>query len=319
MVILMVNHTWSSYVDWQYCQLENCKIVGNNVTLSSDLSGTILSDIRDSSERINNYAEVIPKLDVQLSTAALVYIRSGWNSEYYSDSWTDWKLINEPEQRMEYTLSLTAKRIIVDYDIKSIVNIYCINNDKYQALAMNLDVMYLTPLTDADANNELYSYLWSGRVDEAIVDFAKVDQDGEPLTIYAEGATFVDNVITLKNSLPDDNVIVIVRYVPRHFIYSSSSGRYIQFRIELLSMESIFLQTHEKFDFVTKDYFSVSTGTINPISYFQTHDKLDFLTKDGFYIDARSINPTVSSMTINYKLDFQSELENVFPKFFRRL
>lgn len=311
----MISHTWSSYIDWQYCQLENCKIVGDNITLSSDMSGTILSDIRDSSNRINNYAEVIPKLDVPLSTAALVYIRSGWNDEYHTDSWTDWKLINEPEQRMEYTLSLTKNRIIVDYAIKSIVNIYCINNTKYQALAMNMDTVYLTPLTDADADNELYSYLWSGLIDEAIVDFAKVDQDGEPLTTYAENATFVDNVITLKNPLPDENVIVIVRYIPRHFIYSDANCRYIQFKIELLSMEYIFFQTHDKYDFSTKDNFALSLGTLNPISYFKTHDKLDFMTKDGFYIDVSSINPTVSSMTINYKLDVQKELEDIFPKF----
>jgi len=286
---------WARKNHWDYCTFTNTSILNNTVVLKTDAAGTILSDIRDSSARIYSYGEIIPKINIPLGNLALFYVRSGWTSEYYTDAWTDWKLINEPEQRMEYTLSLTANKIIVDYDIKSIVNIYCINNTQYQTLAMNLNTMYLTPLTDADANNELYSYLWSGLVDEAIVDFAKVDQDGEPLTTYATNATFVNNVVVLKNPLPDDNCIVIVKYVPRYFVYSGS-GRYIQFKIELLS-----------------------TGSTQLVSFLRTANKLDFLTSDGKYFDVHSINPIVDSVTINYHLDYQYELENIFPKFFRRL
>lgn len=321
----MVSHSWNSMIDWQYCQLKDCRISNDTVILSSDSSGYILSDIRDSSERINNYAEIITKINVPLSTAALLYVRSGWNSEYNADNWSDWKLVNEPEQRMEYTLSLTTNKIIVDYDIQSILNIYCVNNSEYQTLAMNLNTIYLTPLTDADADNELYSYLWSGLTDEAITDFAKVDQPGEPLTIYATGATFVNNVITLTNPLPVDNCIVIVKYIPRYFIYSDNVGRYIQFKIELLPLENIFFSDKNHADFLTLDNDSLCVGHIDPVSIFQTHDKMNFLTADtdgdgiGEYFDVHSINPIVSSITINYKLNFQSEIEDVFPKFFRRL
>ncbi len=292
----MLTHTWSNLIDWQYCQLTNCKIINNAVVLTTDATGSIISDIRDSSTRLFSYGEVIPKMNVRLGTTVLLYLRSGWTSEYNSDAWTDWKLVNEPEQLMEYTLSLTSNKIIVDHNIKSISNIYCINTEQYQTLAMNLNAMYLTPLTDKDANNELYSYLWSATVDEAIVDFARVDQEGEPLTQYATGATFVDNVVTLTNPLPNDNTIVIVKYIPRYFIYSDSNARYIQFKFELLSVDPEQL-----------------------VVLFQTHDGLNFVTNDDMYVDVHSMNPTVSSIDINYHLDFQTELEDAFPKFFRRL
>lgn len=292
----MLKHQWNSTTDWQYCNIINCIISNNNVILNQGYYGTIVSDIRDSSERIHNYTEVIPKISVPLSTAALLYLRSGSTAEYDETSWTDWKLINEPEQLMEYTLSLTNNKIIVDYNIKSIANIYCVNNSEYQTLAMNLNTIYLTPLTDADANNELYSYLWSGLTDEAITDFAKTDQEGEPLTTYATGATFVNNVITLTNTLPLDNSIVIVKYTPRNFIYSDIN-RYVQFKIELLPMDNVFFQDHDNLNIVTSDdnVFCVSSG------------------------DSVELNPTVFSMEIYYKLNFQTELENAFPNLFRRL
>lgn len=317
----MLSHKWDSLIDWQYCQLENCRIEDNKVILESDQPAVITSEIRDSTTRIGHYGEVIPKISVPLSTAALLYIRSGYTSEYSEDTWTDWQLINEPEQRLEYTLSLTSTKIILDYNIKSISNIYCINNSQYQRLAMNLSTMYLTPLTDADADNPIYSYLWSGAVDEAIVDFAKVDQEGEPLTIYATNATFVDNVITLSNPLPDDNVIVIIKYIPRYFIYSYPQYQYIQFKVELMASEETFFQTSDGLDFLDNDGLSFSVGYIEKVSLLVTRDGLDFMTADpeNAYFNVGSINPILTSMTINYCLDFQTEMEDVFPKFFRRL
>jgi hypothetical protein len=305
--------------DWQYCQLGNCRLSDNTVILSADATGTLISEIRDSSERIHHYDEIIQKINVPLSTSALLYVRSGWNSEYYADSWTDWKLINEPEQRMEYTLSLTKNKIIVDYDIQSILNIYCVNTSEYQALAMNLSTIYSNALTNADSENPIYSFLWSGLTDEAITDFAKTDQDGEPKTPYATNATFVNNAITLETPLPSDNSIVIVKYIPRHFVYSDANGRYIQFKIELLPMETIFFQDSANNDFLTSTGDSFSVGHLDPVSLLQTHDNLDFVTADGDYFNVHSINPIVSSITINYHLDFQTELEDIFPKFFRRL
>jgi len=269
----------------------NTKIVNNTVVLDNSTTGTLLSDIRDSSSRIYDYAEIIPVINVPVGSSALLYVRSGWYEDYDVDAWTDWKLINEPEQRLEYTLSLTDKKIIADYYIKSLVNVYYGNDYNFQLLATNLKTMYLEALTDVNSEDPTYSSLWSGVVDDAIVDFAKVDQSGEELTIYATNAATVDNVIVLKNPLPDHNVVTIIKYISRYFVYSGMRNRYFQFKIDL---------------------------TVDPV-LLRTIDNDDYLTSAGEPINLGQVGPTITSISANYKLDFQHELETIFPRFYRRL
>jgi hypothetical protein len=290
-MILTATHVWDCKNDWDYCTLTDCKIINNTVMLDNAITGSILSDIRDSTSRIHDYGEIIPIINIPTGSSALLYIRSGWYEEYTEDTWTDWKLINEPEQRIEYTLSLTTSRIVADYDIKSLTNIYYGTDYAFHTLATNLRDIYLSTLDNVDPEDERYSSLWSGIVDDAIVDFAKTDNDGEALTIYAQDAATVNNVIVLKNPLPDNNVVTIIKYISRYFVYSGHKNRYFQFKIDL-EVDPVYLRT------VTND---------------------DFCTSDGELINLGEVGPTVTSIIANYRLDFQHEMQNMFPRIFRRL
>lgn len=288
----MASHNWSSKTDWDYCTLTDCKITENNtIILDNSTTGSIVSDIRDSTSRISDYEEIITKIKIPTGASALFYVRSGWYEEYLEDAWTDWKLVNEPEQKIEYTLSLSSNRIIANYDIKSLENIYYGSDYAFQILAANLKSIYLDSLQNIDPNDERFSSLWSGIVDNAIVDFARVDNNGEALTLYATDAATIDNVIILKNVLPDNNVVTIIKYTPRYFVYSGNRNRYFQFKIEL---------------------------TVEP-TYFRTISNDDFYTADEEPINLGEVGPVISSVTVNYKLDFQSEMEKAFPRFFRRI
>jgi len=285
-------HTWSTKNDFEYCTHINTKITSDNkVILDNSTTGTLLSDIRDSTSRIYDYAEIIPVINVPQGSSALLYVRSGWYEEYSPDSWTDWKLINEPEQRLEYTLSLSTQKIIANYNIKSLSNIYYGTGYEFQNLATNLRAIYLATLDNVDPDDERYSSLWSGVVDDAIVDFAKVDNDGEQLTIYATDAATIDNVIILKNPLPDNNVITIIKYISRYFVYSGHKNRYFQFKIDL---------------------------TVDPV-YLRTVVNDDVQTSDEMLVNLGAVGPTITSINVNYILDFQNEMERMFPRFYRRL
>jgi len=288
----MPTHTWSSLNDWQYCTFIDTKITPDNtIILDNSTTGSIISDIRDSTSRIYDYEEIVTSINIPTGASALFYVRSGWCDEYDSTAWTDWKLINEPEQRIEYTLSLSTKKIIVDYSVKTIENIYYGNDYAFQTLAANLKAIYLDSLQNIDPNDERFSSLWSGVVDDAIVDFARVDNTGESLTIYATDVSTIDNNIILRNALPGDNVVVIVKYTPRHFVYSGHRNRYFQFKIDL-TVEPMYLHT------ITND---------------------EFYTSDNEPINLGMVGPTITSVNVNYKLDFQNEMERAFPRFFRRI
>ena len=128
-------------------------------------------------------------------------------------------------------------------------------------------------------------------VSDAIVDFAKVDNDGEQLTIYATDAATIDNVIILKNPLPDNNVITIIKYISRYFVYSGHKNRYFQFKIDL---------------------------TVDPV-YLRTVVNDDVQTSDEMLVNLGAVGPTITSINVNYILDFQNEMERMFPRFYRRL
>jgi hypothetical protein len=232
----MPAHVWNCTSDFEYCALDHCKIVNGTVVLDNALSGTIISDIRDATPRIFDHEEIIPRVAVPAGTSVVLYIRSGWYNEYTDDTWTAWKQVNEAETRMEYTLSLTSSRIIADYDINLIKNIYFRNDYRFLSLASSLKTLYLNGLDpNVPYSDELHSILWSAKINEAIVGFAKVGHNSLDKSIYATDATTANNIITLTNKLPDENVDLIVEYIPRHYIYTDMRNRYFQWKYVLNS------------------------------------------------------------------------------------
>jgi hypothetical protein len=229
-------HIWNNHNDWEYCICANCKIVGDTIVLDNSLTGTIVSDIRDSSSRISEYGEVISIITIPPGCNAVMSLRSGWYDEYTSTTWTDWETISGPEQRIEYTMSLSRSKIITDYNVNSLVNIYFTDNNKFRMLAANLQSLYLDTIDETILQtNELYSLLWSAKVGQAIVNLARTDYDGDAATIYATDASAINNMVILKNNLPADNVVVIIEYVPRYYIYSNKRNRYFQWKLDLSS------------------------------------------------------------------------------------
>lgn len=232
----MPAHIWDCTSDFEYCELTDCKIVNGSVVLDTTLSGTIISDIRDATPRIFTHEEIIPKIGLPAGTSAILYVRSGWYEDYVEDAWTDWKQVNGAESRIEYTLSLTNSKIIADYDINLIKNIYYSSDYRFLSLSAAMKTLYIKGLDpNVKYADELHSILWTSKINEAIVGFAKVGHNSLDKTIYAIDANTVDNVITLKNKLPDDNVSVIIEYVPRNYVYSDMRNRYFQWKYDLVS------------------------------------------------------------------------------------
>lgn len=67
---MVASHIWDSGTDFEYCTLNNCVLwADNTITLDGEhLTGSILSDIRDSTHRIYRYDEVIPHFSVPEDT-----------------------------------------------------------------------------------------------------------------------------------------------------------------------------------------------------------------------------------------------------------
>lgn len=232
----MPAHVWNCKNDFDYCTLTDCKISNGTIVLDNSLTGSVVSDIRDSSFRISDYEEIIPKIDVPTGTSANLYIRSGWYEEYDKECWTDWLLVDEARTRMEYTVSLTNSKIIADFDIGRLKNVYYRNDFRFLSLASQLRTLYLNGIDpEAPYAEDLYSILWSAKVDEAIVGFAKVGHDSTAQTIYAKDAATSGNVVILKNVLPDHSVGLILEYIPRYFVYNDNRNRYFQWKCELTS------------------------------------------------------------------------------------
>ncbi len=68
----------------------------------------------------------------------------------------------------------------------------------------------------------------------AVVDYARVDYDPGEVTEYATGATYSGNMVTLLNTLPSNNVNVMLEYTPKNVIYNDIAP-YIQWKVTLTS------------------------------------------------------------------------------------
>ena len=199
----MPAHFWSTENDFEYCQLENCTFKGTGIVLDGATSGTIVSDIRHSTDRIYKYDEFIPHFSLNPGGNLQLYYRVGLSP----DIMTDWISYPGPENRVEYTVSLTDARIIADYDIAELVNIY----------------------TEFDYR---YKILWDARTDFATVDFALVDYDPSEITAYAVDTVVNKNVVNLSTLLDENNVNIALEYIPRHFVVDDRLP-YIQWKADL--------------------------------------------------------------------------------------
>jgi|GEM_PF-5104758 len=201
----MVKHSWSTENDFQYCTLTDCEIVNGKVQLKSDkTSGTILSEIADSTNMIGKYDEFIFSTTAPAGTTIAAYYRTGTSEAYSLDYWSDWILYDNPARRIEYTLSLTDQKIITDYDIATIHNIYTEGDYRWQVLRQGL-------------------------TDKGIVDLAVVDYDPGEITQYAEDAIFRNNEVRLNTPLDVNNVNVMVEYTPCEVVLDTSD-RYVQWK-----------------------------------------------------------------------------------------
>lgn len=268
-------HFWNSQNDFEYCTLTNCKYdaVTSSVVLDNSLSGTILSDVRDSTDRLIRYDEIIPKIVVPTGTTAQIYVRCGAYWRYTEDTWTDWRSIEVTDDAkiVELTLSLANNKIVTDYEIAKLYNIFYSADSRSLQLAMNLTEAFINALDDYQvATLDQYQILWAAFVDSARVGFAKTDYVPGAASQYAIDASYAANVIKLKNKLPLNNAPCVVEYVPRHFVYIGPRYRYFQWKCE----------------------FTAAAG---------------------------ATSPALKEVVAKYTLNFQSQIENAFPKFFRRL
>lgn len=200
----MPSHFWQTQNDFEYCALQDSMFDAGGVRLSEgSTAGSIVSDVRFSTNRIFKYDEVIPRVIKPAGTDVGLFYRVGTSE----DDLGDWMPYTAPEPRIECTLSLTDRRIVMDYDVASISNIF----------------------TEFDYR---YNMLWNAQTDYALVDLARVDYDPGEVTEYVHGATFRNNMIVLHTPLHDENVNVAVEYTPRHVILDDDS-RFIQWKADL--------------------------------------------------------------------------------------
>lgn len=208
----MPSHVWNCSNDFEYCELSGCVADGDSVKLDGALNGTILSDIRHSTDKHWKYDAVKHTASIPAGTTLTLSYRSGFTSKYIAEAWSDWIVHGAPERRVEYTVSLTDVRIMADYAIGTLLNIY----------------------TEQDYR---YKILWSALTDMAVVDYARVDYDPGEVTGYASGASIAGNMVTLLNPLPDNNANVMLEYIPRNVIYNDIAP-YIQWKAVMTSDET---------------------------------------------------------------------------------
>jgi len=243
----MAAHIWDTKNSWEYCQFEGCTIYKDTVILDYSKTqavddtdpdniqfiGTIVSDIRDSTSRINNYDELIPFAEIPNGTSAIFSVRSGIYKEYDANIWSDWTEISDRSPIIELTLSLNAKKILVDYNIHELSDILYSDDPTFMQLARIKDASFINSITDETI--EQYPILWDSDVDSARADFAKTDYDAGAESEYAKDALCVNNCIILLNELPKTSAPVIVEYNAKTFVYNGCSDRYFQWKCDLYS------------------------------------------------------------------------------------
>lgn len=203
----MASHIWNCSNDFEYCDLTDCAIVNDTVELDNAVSGSVLSDIRYGTDKHWKYDAIRYAAVVPAGTTLSLSYRTGLTSEYDAETWSEWIAYSDPVKRIEFTLSLTDTRIVADYDIKQLLNIYTESDYRYELRCMGL-------------------------TDLAIVDYAKVDYDPATITEYAATATRLGNIVTLFTPLPSNNVNVMLEYIPKDVI-SDSTDPYIQWKVEM--------------------------------------------------------------------------------------
>ena len=120
-----MKHIWTDAVDFQYCTLTNCSVSGSDIVLTSPtVSGTIISDIKDSTRRFQTYNEIIPSITAPLNTSGIIYYRTGYTSSYDEDTWTDWIECITNQTLVEYSLTTYDTIALTNSDISAIIGVF---------------------------------------------------------------------------------------------------------------------------------------------------------------------------------------------------
>jgi hypothetical protein len=205
----MVKHSWSTTTDFSYCELENVTLDESTgiITLDSDqLSGTIITDIKDSSNRFSHYGQLIKTTSTPVFTNIEYYYKSSDDP----DNIGDWILIDKDITLYENDITLFTDRLVVDYDIN-----------------------ILNSILSENIYRDGYNYEGNSLIDYAVVGEAIVGLECGGID-HADDATFSGNVITPSIPFPEAQYNVIVAYSPKHPILQAT-GRYVQLKIELES------------------------------------------------------------------------------------
>lgn len=211
-----MKHIWTDAIDFQYCTLTDCSVSGSNIILTSPaVSGTIVSDIRNSTRRFETYGEIIPSITTPINTSDIVYYRTGYTSSYDEDTWTDWIECITNQTLTEYSLTTYDTIALTNVDISAIIGVF-------------IERLYREGIT----------FLPTARIGVARIGTVRLGDDSpsEFSGDYAENAIIEDNKIYLTTDLNDSENIAI-RYSPvNHMIQNHL--QYIQWKTNLISTVS---------------------------------------------------------------------------------
>lgn len=203
-------HAWTSALDFQYCTLTNCQIVSNSVELLGS-TGTLISDIRDSTHRIHSYDEMEISDSIPSGSSIDYYWRSGTLPIYNEAYWSDWQLIDPTQIYTEFSISLLDDRMSTEFPIDELVY-------------AGLEEHWRTGK----------SWIDSCRIGSAIIGESRIGAAGVKANIY-EDCLVTEKLlnINVENSVfSDDRVNVVIKYIPRYPILGTG-GRYFQYKAEM--------------------------------------------------------------------------------------
>lgn len=208
----MIRHSWDTEAAFLYCTLTDVHYdtATGNVKLDSDkLSGSLITDIKDSTRRFNHYEAFEISKEIPVDTTLQFFYRTSRNP----DDMGEWQLLTFDRVREEIGMSVFTNRFIADYDIKEIVL-----------------------LTTEDEFRSGLSYEDSGRVGYAVVGYALVGASGNIVDISDNGVIINNTVnIDIDRLLTEDQENLVIRYVPKDFI-PTLNERYIQFKVEFTAV-----------------------------------------------------------------------------------
>lgn len=203
-----MKHIWADEIDFQYCALTNCSVSGSNIILTSPaVSGTIISDIKDSTRRFQTYNEIIPSITTPLNTSSVVYYRTGYTSSYDEDTWIDWIECVTNQTLVEYSLTTYDTIALADVNISTIIGVF-------------IERLYREGIT----------FLPTSRIGAARIGTAQIGNDSASdfSGDYAEGAIIEDNKIYLTTDL-DDSENIAIKYSPTNHMIQNDL-QYIQWK-----------------------------------------------------------------------------------------